>query len=256
MRFHKVEVSGICTSELTVLKEKEKMELLKRYHDGDMTARDRLVEGNLKLVLSVIQRFQNSKEQADDLFQIGCIGLIKAIDNFDVSHNVRFSTYAVPMIMGEIKRYLRDNNSIRVSRSIKDVAYKALMTKERLLQQLNHEPTNGEIASEMGVDEMKVQRALEAMVDPLSLYEPIAGTDNDALLVMDQIKDSGSEDSWISSIVFKDAVRNLEEREKKIMALRFLSGKTQIEVSREIGISQAQVSRIEKNAIENIKEQL
>ncbi len=256
MRFHRVEVSGISTSELKVLKEKEKMELLRRYRNGDSKARDELVNGNLKLVLSIIQRFQNSKEHADDLFQIGCIGLIKAIDNFDVSHNVRFSTYAVPMIMGEIKRYLRDNNSIRVSRSVKDMAYKALMTKERLTQQLNHDPTNSDIAAEMGVGEIEIQKSLEAMVEPVSLYEPITGTDSDALLVMDQARDSSDEDSWISSIVFKDAVRNLEDREKKIMALRFLSGKTQIEVSKEIGISQAQVSRIEKNAIDNIKEQL
>ncbi len=256
MRFNRVEVSGINTSELKVLKEKEKIELLKRYHKGDMQARDELVQGNLKLVLSIIQRFQNSREQSDDLFQIGCIGLIKAIDNFDIGHNVRFSTYAVPMIMGEIKRYLRDNNSIRVSRSVKDIAYKALMTKERMLQRMNHEPSNGEIALEMGVEELQVQRALEAMVDPVSLYEPIAGSDSDALLIMDQIKDNSNEDSWISSIIIKDAVKNLEEREKKIMSLRFLSGKTQIEVSREIGISQAQVSRIEKNAIENIKGQL
>ncbi len=256
MRFHRVEVSGINTSELKVLKEKEKIELLKKYHKGDMSARDDLVQGNLKLVLSIIQRFQNSKEQADDLFQIGCIGLIKAIDNFDTGHNVRFSTYAVPMIMGEIKRYLRDNNSIRVSRSVKDVAYKALITKERMQQHMDRDPSNCEIAIEMGVDELLVQRALEAMVDPVSIYEPIVGSDSDALMIMDQLKDNSSEDSWISSIVFKDAVKNLEDREKKIMALRFLSGKTQIEVSKEIGISQAQVSRIEKNAIENIKEQL
>ncbi len=256
MRFHRVKVSGINTSELKVLKEKEKMELLRLYQNGDMSARDELIQGNLKLVLSIIQRFHNSKEQADDLFQIGCIGLIKAIDNFNCSHNVRFSTYAVPMIMGEIKRYLRDNNAIRVSRSVKDLAYKALITKEKLTQTLNHEPTNNEIANEMGFGELPVQRALEAMVEPVSLYEPIAGTDSDALLVMDQIKDSTNEDSWISSIVFKDAMKNLDEREKKIMSLRFLSGKTQIEVSREIGISQAQVSRIEKNTIENIKGQL
>ncbi len=256
MRFHRVKVSGINTSELKVLKEKEKIELLKRYQNGDMTARDELIQGNLKLVLSIIQRFHNSKEQADDLFQIGCIGLIKAIDNFNCAHNVRFSTYAVPMIMGEIKRHLRDNNTIRVSRSVKDIAYKALITKERLTRTLNHEPTNTEIANEMGVGELPVQRALEAMVEPVSLYEPIAGTDNDALFVMDQIKDSSSEDSWISSIAFKDALKNLEDREKKIMALRFLSGKTQIEVSREIGISQAQVSRIEKNTIDSIKGQL
>ncbi len=256
MRFHRVEVSGINTNELIVLKEKEKMELLRRYREGDMSARDELVSGNLKLVLSIIQRFGNSKEHADDLFQIGCIGLIKAIDNFDTGHNVRFSTYAVPMIMGEIKRYLRDNNSIRVSRSVKDVAYRAMQTKERLQQKYSHEPSNAEIAKEMGVDELSVQKALEAMTEPLSIYEPISGADSDSLLVMDRIKDSSCEESWISSIAFKDAIRGLDEREKRIMSLRFMSGKTQIEVSKEIGISQAQVSRLEKNVIDNIRSQI
>ncbi len=256
MRFHRVEVSGINTSELKVLKEREKLELLRRYHQGDMGARDELVNGNLKLVLSIIQRFQNSKEHVDDLFQIGCIGLIKTIDNFDVGHNVRFSTYVVPMIMGEIKRYLRDNSSIRISRSIKDTAYKAMMTKERLQQKSSHEPTNAEIAKEMEIEELQVQKALEAMADPISIYEPISGTDSDSLLLMDRIRDNSSEESWISTIAFKDAMKNLDEREKRIMSLRFLSGKTQIEVSREIGISQAQVSRLEKNVIDNIKSQI
>ncbi len=256
MRFHRVELSGMNTNELKVLKEKEKIELLRRYHQGDMGARDELVNGNLKLVLSIIQRFQNSREQADDLFQIGCIGLIKAIDNFDVSHNVRFSTYAVPMIMGEIKRYLRDNNSIRISRSIKDIAYKAMITKERLQQNCSHEPTNADIAKEMELEERQVQKALEAMVEPVSIYEPISGSDNDSLLVMDRIRDNSDEESWVSSIAFKDAIKNLGEREKRIMSLRFISGKTQIEVSREIGISQAQVSRLEKNVIDSIKSQI
>lgn len=256
MYFHKVEVSGINTNELVVLKEKEKMELLRRYHTGDRSARDELISGNLRLVLSIIKRFQNSREMADDLFQIGCIGLIKAIDNFDTSHNVRFSTYAVPMIMGEIKRYLRDNNSIRVSRSIKDIAYKAMQTKERLQKELTHEPTNREIAKEMDLPVKTVHYALESIVEPLSLYEPITGSEGDTLLVMDQIKAEGGEDNWISSIVFKDTIKNLSDREKRIMSLRFLSGKTQVEVSEEIGISQAQVSRLEKNVIRHIKEQM
>ncbi len=256
MYFQRVEVSGINTNELVVLKEKEKMELLKKYKAGDMQAREALVNGNLKLVLSIIQRFSNSREHADDLFQIGCMGLIKAIDNFDMSHGVRFSTYAVPMIMGEIKRYLRDNSTLRVSRSVKDIAYKAMQARERLQQQLNHEPTHRDIAKELGVNERLVQNAFEAVVEPVSLYEPVAGVDSDALLVLDQVKDEGCEDNWISSIIFKDAVKNLSDREKKIIALRFLSGKTQIEVSKEIGISQAQVSRLEKNVIKSIKEQI
>ncbi len=256
MYFQRVEVSGINTNELVVLKEKEKMALLKRYHEGDMGAREELINGNLKLVLSIIQRFSNSREHADDLFQIGCMGLIKAIDNFDTSHNVRFSTYAVPMISGEIKRYLRDNSTLRVSRSIKDTAYKAMQARERLQQTNNQEPTQREIANEIGVSEQEIHTAFEAVIEPISLYEPVAGTDTDALLVMDQVSDESSEDNWISSISFKDAVKNLDEREKKIMALRFMSGMTQIEVSREIGISQAQVSRLEKNVIDSIKEQI
>ena len=227
MQYNRVEICGVNTSKLKVLKEKEKTELLRRMHSGDKSARDELINGNLRLVLSVVQRFTNRGENPDDLFQVGCIGLIKAIDNFDINQNVRFSTYAVPMIIGEIRRYLRDNNSMRVSRSIRDVAYHAMQEKEKLV--------------------------LEAIVEPVSLYEPVFSDGGDTIYVMDQLGDSGDDGSWLDEIIFRESVENLPEREKKILYLRFLKGKTQMEVAGEIGISQAQVSRLEKGAIEAIK---
>ena len=256
MSYSKVEICGVNTSKLKTLREKEKMELLKRAKQGDMKAREELVNGNLRLVLSVIQRFVNRGENLDDLFQIGCIGLIKAIDNFDISQPVRFSTYAVPMIQGEIRRYLRDFNSVRVSRSLKDIAYKAMQVKERLINQNCKEPTIEEIAKEMDMPKSKVVLALEAIVDPVSLYEPVYSDGGDTIYVMDQIGDKNTDDSWLGELVLKDAIRNLNDREKAILDLRFFRGKTQVEVASEIGISQAQVSRLEKNALNKIKEQI
>ena len=250
---NKVEICGINTSKLTVLKEKEKMELLKAMHDGSPTARDQLIKGNLRLVLSVIQRFTNRGENLDDLFQVGCIGLMKAIDNFDITQNVKFSTYAVPMIVGEVRRYLRDYNPVRVSRSLKDTAYKAMQAKERLTDQLGREPTIIEIAEEMGVKKHEVVLALEAIVDPVSLYEPIFSDGGDTIYVMDQVSDAADDGNWVDEIAIKDALAKLNDREKRIIALRFFQGKTQVEVSNEIGISQAQVSRLEKGALAKVK---
>lgn len=251
--YHKVEICGINTAKLTVLKEKEKIELLKQMHAGDSAAREKLIRGNLRLVLSVIQRFVNRGENLDDLFQVGCIGLIKAIDNFDTNQPVKFSTYAVPMIVGEVRRYLRDYNSIRVSRSLKDTAYKAMQVKERLTDQLDREPTIIEIAREMGIPKHEVVLALEAIVDPVSLYEPIFSDGGDTIYVMDQISDGSDDGNWIEEIAIKDALSKLNAREKKIIMLRFFQGKTQMEVSKEIGISQAQVSRLEKGALSKVK---
>lgn len=253
MKFNKVELCGVNTSKLKVLKEKEKMELLKKIREGDKNARSELINGNLRLVLSVIQRFTNRGENLDDLFQVGCIGLIKAIDNFDVNQNVRFSTYAVPMIIGEIRRYLRDNNSVRVSRSLRDTAYHAMQIKERLTNENQKEPTVEEIAKEMNLKKEEVVMALEAIVEPVSLYEPLYNDGGDTIYVMDQVGDSNSDDNWIDEIVFKQSIEKLSDREKKILSMRFMQGKTQTEVAREIGISQAQVSRLEKSAINNIK---
>lgn len=253
MKFNKVELCGVNTSKLKVLKEKEKMELLRKIREGDKNARNELINGNLRLVLSVIQRFTNRGENLDDLFQVGCIGLIKAIDNFDVSQNVRFSTYAVPMIIGEIKRYLRDNNSVRVSRSLRDTAYHAMQIKERLTNENQKEPTVEEIAKEMNIKKEEVVLALEAIVEPVSLYEPLYNDGGDTIYVMDQVGDSNSDDNWIDEIVFKQSIEKLSDREKKILSMRFMQGKTQTEVAKEIGISQAQVSRLEKSAINNIK---
>ena len=249
----KVEICGINTNDLKTLKESEKIELLKKIRAGDKSARDKLIEGNLRLVLSVIQRFTGRGEIMDDLFQIGCIGLIKAIDNFDTEHGVRFSTYAVPMIIGEIRRYLRDNNSIRVSRSIKDTAYKAMQVKERLINQTQREPAVEEIAKELGIPKENVVIALESIVDPVSLYEPVYSDGNDTIYVMDQIGDKNSDENWIDEILLKDEIKKLNNREKRILNLRFMKGKTQMEVAEEIGISQAQVSRLEKNALNRIK---
>lgn len=255
MYINKVEICGINTSKLVVLKEKEKIELLKQIRDGKnpQKAREKLIRGNLKLVLSVIQRFTNRGENMDDLFQVGCIGLIKAIDRFDISQNVRFSTYAVPMIQGELRRYLRDFNSIRVSRSLKDTAYRAMKAKEKLTAKTLREPTIDEIAKEMGEKRESVVLALESIVDPVSLYEPVYSDGGDTIFVMDQIGDHSDDSNWIDELSIKDAIQELNEREKRILSLRFFNGKTQVEVAREIGISQAQVSRLEKGALEQIK---
>lgn len=254
--YNKVEICGVNTATLKVLTEREKAALLKRVKDGDSSAREELVNGNLRLVLSVIQRFTGRGENLDDLFQVGCIGLIKSIDNFDITQNVRFSTYAVPMIIGEIRRYLRDNNAIRISRSMRDTAYKAMQTKENLTRTMNREPTVEEIAAHMGAAREDVVMALESIVEPLSLYEPIYSDGGDTIYVMDQIGDSNDDSNWLEEIALKEAIRNLNEREKRILSLRFFKGMTQIEVSAEIGISQAQVSRLEKGALDRIKKQL
>lgn len=253
MQFNKVEICGVNTAKLKVLKEAEKTELLQKVKDGDMKARESLINGNLRLVLSVIQRFTNRGENLDDLFQVGCIGLMKAIDNFDISQGVRFSTYAVPMIIGEIRRYLRDNNSVRVSRSMRDTAYHAMQVKERLINEKHSDPTVEEIAKELGLPRESVVLALEAIVEPVSLYEPVYSDGGDTIYVMDQIGDQNSDDNWIDEILLKQSIENLNDRERKILHLRFFEGKTQMEVAREIGISQAQVSRLEKGALTQIK---
>lgn len=250
---NKVEICGIDTSSLKVLKEEKKLELIIRAHNGDRTARDEMIQGNLKLVLSVIQRFSNRGEPLDDLFQVGCMGLIKAIDNFNTDLQVRFSTYAVPMIIGEVRRYLRDNNAVRVSRSLRDTAYKAIQVRERLSSELNREPKVEEIAKELDMSKEDVVIALEAIVEPVSLYEPVYNEGGDAIYVMDQIGDSNTPDSWMDEILIRDSIKNLSQREKNILNLRFMLGKTQTEVAKEIGISQAQVSRLEKGALKKIK---
>jgi RNA polymerase sporulation-specific sigma factor len=251
--YNKVEICGVNTASLKVLTEKEKIALLKKVKEGDKNAREKLVNGNLRLVLSVVQRFSGRGENLDDLFQVGCIGLVKSIDNFDITQNVRFSTYAVPMIIGEIRRYLRDNNSIRISRSVRDTAYKAMQVKERLTAEKLREPTVSEIAEELQLPCEEVVMALEAIVEPVSLYEPVYADGGDTIYVMDQVGDHNDDRNWLDEIALKDAIRNLSEREKKILYLRFFKGKTQIEVSNEIGISQAQVSRLEKGALQQIK---
>ena len=253
VNYSKVEICGIDTAKLPVISEKEKLELIKKAKQGDKAARDRMITCNLRLVLSVVQKFSNRGENPDDLFQVGCIGLVKAIDNFNENLMVKFSTYGVPMIIGEIRRYLRDNNSIRVSRSMRDTAYKALQIREKLLGEQLIEPTVNEIAEEMGVPRQEVVTALEAIVEPLSLYEPIYSDSGDTLYVMDQVGDPNGEQDWIDEIIFKEAVEDLSEREKKILSLRFMNGMTQTEVANEIGISQAQVSRLEKGALDKIK---
>ncbi|MBQ6705998.1 MAG: RNA polymerase sporulation sigma factor SigG [Clostridia bacterium] len=251
--YNKVEICGVNTSTLKVLTEKEKMTLLHQMQAGDKSARDQLVSGNLRLVLSVVQRFVGRGENLDDLFQVGCIGLVKSIDNFDINQNVRFSTYAVPMIIGEIRRYLRDNNSIRISRSVRDTAYKAMQAKERLMAEKQREPTVAEIAKELEIPPEDVVVALEAIVEPVSLYEPVYSDGGDTIYVLDQVGDHNDDRNWLDEIALKEAINNLNEREKKILYLRFFKGKTQIEVSNEIGISQAQVSRLEKGALQQIK---
>ena len=251
---NKVIICGVDTSKLPLLKEKEKEALLKKVKEGSKTAREELINGNLRLVLSVIQRFTGRGENLDDLFQVGCIGLIKSIDNFDISQNVRFSTYAVPMIIGEIRRYLRDNNSIRVSRSIKDTAYKAMQVKEKLTAQNGKEPRVEEIAKELDLPVEDVVIALESVVSPVSLYDPVYSDGGDTIYVLDQVGDKNDDKNWLSEIAFKEAIKNLSQREKHILNLRFMQGKTQMEVSEEIGISQAQVSRLEKGALQKIRE--
>ncbi len=253
----KVEICGVNTSQLTVLKNDEMMALLARCQQGDSRARDELTTGNLRLVLSVVQRFSGRSEPMDDLFQVGCIGLLKAIDHFDLSQGVRFSTYAVPMIIGEIRRYLRDNSVIRVSRSMRDCAYRALTVKERLTNEKQREPTVEEIAQEMGMRKEDVVFALDAISDPISLYEPVFQDGSEMICVMDQVRDmQNTDDSWLDRILMKKAVSDLSDREKRILALRFYDGKTQMEVAREIGISQAQVSRLEKGVLQKIKKNL
>ncbi len=257
MQYNKVEICGVNTSKLKVLKESEKRELLKIMKNGSSKerakAREELINGNLRLVLSVIQKFTNRGENPDDLFQVGCIGLIKAIDNFDDTLDVRFSTYGVPMIIGEIRRYLRDSNYIRVSRSIRDTAYKAMQVKEELQNRLNREPTVEEIAKVLDIPKENVVLALEAIVEPVSLYEPVFSDGNDTVYVMDQISDKNNDLDWLEELSIKEAMENLSDREKKILSMRFYIGKTQMEVAKEIGISQAQVSRIEKGAMKQIK---
>lgn len=255
LQYNKVEICGINTNDIKVLKESEKIELLKKARQGDMNARDELIKGNLRLVLSVIQRFQNRGEAMDDLFQVGVIGLIKAIDNFNLNLDVRFSTYAVPMCIGEIRRYLRDDNPIRVSRSMRDTAYKAMQVKEELINKNKKEPTIEEIAKALDMEKSEVVLALEAIVDPVSLYEPVYNDGGDTIYVMDQIGDNNSDSDWIDEIMIKDEIKNLDKREQNILYLRFMQGKTQMEVAKEVGISQAQVSRLEKNALKRIKGQ-
>ncbi len=256
MQSSKVEISGINTSKLKTLTQSEKINLMQRSKSGDKAAREELINGNLKLVLSVIQRFTNRGENPDDLFQVGCVGLIKAIDNFDEGHGVMLSTYAVPMIIGEIRRFLRDNNPIRVSRSTKDLAYKAMQAKEKLTNQYSREPTIEEIAKELEIPKEEVVIALESLVSPVSLYDPVFSDSGDTLFIMDQISDKNDDNAWLNEISLREAINALGDREKQILSLRFFEGKTQMEVASEIGISQAQISRLEKGALKKIKKQI
>ena len=250
----KVEICGVNTSKLKVLKNEETMALLKQAKAGDAEAREALISGNLRLVLSVIQKFSGRGENVDDLFQVGCIGLIKAIDNFNTDLDVRFSTYGVPMIVGEIRRYLRDNSAVRVSRSMRDTAYKVLQVKERFVNEHQREPTVDEVARELGVKREEVVFALDAIVDPVSLYDPVYSDGGEAICIMDQVKDSrNTDEDWLERIALREAIDQLSQRERRILALRFFEGRTQMEVSAEVGISQAQVSRLEKNAIRQIR---
>ena len=253
----KVEICGVNTSKLKVLKNEETMELLRRTKQGDMAAREQLISGNLRLVLSVIQKFAGRGENADDLFQVGCIGLIKAIDNFNTDLDVRFSTYGVPMIVGEIRRYLRDNSAVRVSRSMRDTAYKVLQAREQYVAEHQREPSIEEISQKIGIRREDVVMALDAISDPVSLFEPVYSDGGDALCVMDQVRDAkNTDESWLERIALREAIAALGERERKILDMRFFQGKTQMEVSAEVGISQAQVSRLEKNAIKQIRKSL
>lgn len=250
----KVEICGVNTAKLPLYKEAEMMEMIEKVKAGDMETRDKFIQGNLRLVLSVIQRFSNRGENPDDLFQVGCIGLIKALDNFDTSHGVKFSTYAVPMIIGEIRRYLRDNNSIRVSRSMRDLAYKSLQARESLASCLQREPTVTEIAAELDARREDVVMALESIQEPVSLFEPVFHDDGDAIYVMDQVQDTKNTDvKWIENLSLSEAMKKLSPRERHILNMRFFEGKTQMEVAKEISISQAQVSRLEKNALKYMR---
>ena len=256
MYYNKVEICGVNTSDLKVLGDEEKRDLLRRARGGDEEARRELINGNLRLVLSIIQRFAGRRESMDDLFQVGCIGLVKAVDNFNVELDVKFSTYAVPMIIGEVRRYLRDNNAIRISRSMRDLAYRALQAREELVAEKECEPTVDEIASRLGERKESVLHAMEAIVEPISLYEPVFNDNGDALYLMDQLSDSsGTDESWLESIVLREAIKALNERERRIIQLRFYKNKTQMEIAEEIGISQAQVSRLEKGALEKMRKQ-
>lgn len=252
----KVEICGVNTAKLQTLKNDEMRELLDRSHHGDKDARDKLICGNLRLVLSVIQRFTSRGENPDDLFQVGCIGLIKAIDNFDPSHEVMFSTYGVPMISGEVKRFLRDNNAVRVSRSMRDTAYRAMQIKEQLTNENGKEPNITEIAKRMELPPEDVAIALESIVEPVSLYEPVFSDGGDTIYIMDQVKGGTTDGDWLEEIAMREAIRDLTDRERKILSMRFIDGKTQTEVAGEIGISQAQVSRLEKGAMSRIKAEL
>jgi len=253
----KVEICGVNTAKLKVLTNEETVDLLQRTKQGDRAAREQLINGNLRLVLSVIQRFMGRGENPDDLFQVGCVGLIKAIDGFDLSQSVRFSTYGVPMIIGEIRRYLRDNSSIRVSRSMRDTAYKVMQAKERLMNQSQREPTVEQIAAELQLPQEEIVFAMDAIVEPVSLFDPIYEHGGDTICVMDQVKDTkNTDENWLEKIALKEAMKRLGEREQHILALRFYEGKTQMEVSSEVGISQAQVSRLEKNALTTIRKNI
>lgn len=255
--YQKVEICGINTSKLKVLTEEEKRNLLEKARKGDKNAREELITGNLRLVLSVIQSFQNRGENPDDLFQVGCVGLIKAVDHFDLSQEVKFSTYAVPLVVGEVRRYLRDNSMLRVPRSMRDLAYKAMKAKEKLSRELQKEPSPEEIAKELGESPKAVRNALEAIVDPISLFEPVYSEGGDSVYVLDQVGDTGNtDDSWLDHIAIGTAMDSLTPREKRILTLRFYNGKTQTEVSEEIGISQAQISRLEKGALLKVKKQM
>jgi len=257
MYYNKVEICGVNTAKLATLTSEEKHDLLVRTKAGDMAARQKLIDGNLRLVLSIIQRFTNRRENLDDLFQVGCIGLIKAVDNFNLDLDVKFSTYAVPMIIGEVRRYLRDNNTIRVSRSVRDLAYRALQAREKLSKSMVAEPTMKQIAAELGEKEENILHAIEAIVEPVSLYEPVYNDGGDSIYIMDQISDAGaSDEAWLENIALKEAMKRLNEREKKIIHMRFFNGKTQMEIAEEIGISQAQVSRLEKGALDRIRKQM
>ena len=257
MALYKVEICGVNTAKLPLLNNDEKEALFQKIKNGDQNARELYIKGNLRLVLSILQRFHHHNENVDDLFQIGCIGLIKAIDNFDLTHGVMFSTYAVPMILGEIKRYLRDNNSIRVSRSLRDLAYKAIYVKEAMMKKSNQEPTIQELAQHIGVEREELLHAMDAIQSPLSLYEPVYSDGGDTLYIMDQIKDKkNKEETWVENLSLKAALEQLGKREHEIIEMRFFQGKTQMEVAKEVQISQAQVSRLEKNALRTMKQYL
>ena len=253
---NKVEICGVNTAKLKVLTDEEKRELLLRVKTGDKAAREALITGNLRLVLSIIQRFSGRKESLDDLFQVGCIGLIKAIDNFNTALDVKFSTYAVPMIIGEVKRYLRDNTSLRISRSLRDLAYRALQTRDAITRETGKEPSVEEIASALGEEKKEVEQALEAIVEPVSLYDSVYGEGEDSVFVIDQLEGGDTDENWVESIALRDALAKLGERERRILLMRFYRGKTQMEIAEEIGISQAQVSRLEKGALGKVRKML